>query len=452
MKFITDTKQRLQSQDLRTKNSIKNSAVMLLVKGVSITIGFLYVPLLLGQLDTVNYGIWLTLTSIVSWCSFLDIGLGHGLRNNLAKAIANNDTVLAKKLVGTSYFLLSCIVFVIAIIIGIVFPQFNWSRILNAPLDINNELTILSIVTILCFLFTFVLRLINSVLFAIQKPALSSFVEVSSQLVAFLVVAFMAYSNTHWSLLQYGCVISVIPVIVVFVYTIYLFSTKLKNLKFQLSDIDLSLSKQLFSLGLKFFVIQITAIMLFQTNNFILTHIVGPQAVTEYNISYKYIGVISMLFGIVNAPLWSATTDAFYRKDYKWIESTMHKMKKVFCCFVVLGIITVAISGIVYKIWLGGKMESDYLLQIMILIYYTLGMWCGIQCNVINGTGKVKLQFYFTSIEALCHIPLALVLGKLFGIYGVLLSMILMTAINAIWEPIQVKKILNNKATGLWNS
>ena len=425
---------------------------MLLVKGVSITIGFLYVPLLLGQLDTVNYGIWLTLTSIVSWCSFLDIGLGHGLRNNLAKAIANNDTVLAKKLVGTSYFLLSCIVFVIAIIIGIVFPQFNWSRILNAPLDINNELTILSIVTILCFLFTFVLRLINSVLFAIQKPALSSFVEVSSQLVAFLVVAFMAYSNTHWSLLQYGCVISVIPVIVVFVYTIYLFSTKLKNLKFQLSDIDLSLSKQLFSLGLKFFVIQITAIMLFQTNNFILTHIVGPQAVTEYNISYKYIGVISMLFGIVNAPLWSATTDAFYRKDYKWIESTMHKMKKVFCCFVVLGIITVAISGIVYKIWLGGKMESDYLLQIMILIYYTLGMWCGIQCNVINGTGKVKLQFYFTSIEALCHIPLALVLGKLFGIYGVLLSMILMTAINAIWEPIQVKKILNNKATGLWNS
>lgn len=452
MKFITDTKQRLQSQDLRTKNSIKNSAVMLLVKGVSITIGFLYVPLLLGQLDTVNYGIWLTLTSIVSWCSFLDIGLGHGLRNNLAKAIANNDTVLAKKLVGTSYFLLSCIVFVIAIIIGIVFPQFNWSRILNAPLDINNELTILSIVTILCFLFTFVLRLINSVLFAIQKPALSSFVEVSSQLVAFLVVAFMAYSNTHWSLLQYGCVISVIPVIVAFVYTIYLFSTKLKNLKFQLSDIDLSLSKQLFSLGLKFFVIQITAIMLFQTNNFILTHIVGPQAVTEYNISYKYIGVISMLFGIVNAPLWSATTDAFYRKDYKWIESTMHKMKKVFCCFVVLGIITVAISGIVYKIWLGGKMESDYLLQIMILIYYTLGMWCGIQCNVINGTGKVKLQFYFTSIEALCHIPLALVLGNLFGIYGVLLSMIIMTAINAIWEPIQVKKILNNKATGLWNS
>lgn len=451
MRSISTIICKLKSQDVRTKSSIKNSVVMLIIKGISILISLLYVPLLIGQLDSVNYGIWLTLTSIVSWCSFLDIGLGHGLRNNLAKAIAENNTVLAKRLVATSYFLLACVVLLAGVIVVIVFPIFNWSNILNAPQSLNQDLTVLTIVTIVCFLTTFVLRLINSILFAIQKPALSSLVEVSSQFVAFLMVAIMANSGYKWSLLQYGSVISVIPVIVVFIYTLILFSTKLKNLSFNVKDIDLKLSNNLFNLGFKFLVIQITAILLFQTNNFILTHVIGPEAVTEYNISYKYIGIISMLFSIINAPLWSATTDAYFRKDFKWIVSTLTKMKKVFFCFVVLGVFAVLISGIVYKIWLSNKIESDYFLQILILCYYTFSMWCGIHCSIINGTGKVKLQFYFTTVEALCHIPLAIFLGHLFGIYGVIMSMILMTAINAIWEPIQVKKILNNDTKGIWN-
>ena len=451
MRSISTIISNFQNKNHRTRSSIKNSVVMLIIKGISIVISLLYVPLLIGQLDSVNYGIWLTLTSIVSWCSFLDIGLGHGLRNNLAKAIAENNTVIAKKFVATSYFLLACIVLIAGIIVIIVFPFFNWSKILNAPQSFNQDLTVLSIITIICFLATFVLRLINSILFAIQKPALSSLVEVSSQFVAFLMVAMMAHSGSKWSLLQYGSVVSIIPVIVVFIYTLILFSTKLKNLSFKVTDIDLKLSDKLFNLGFKFLVIQITAILLFQTNNFILTQIIGPEAVTEYNISYKYIGIISMLFSIINAPLWSATTDAYFRKDFKWIASTLAKMKKVFVCFVGLGILAVVVSGIVYKIWLSNKVESDYFLQILILCYYTLSMWCGIHCSIINGTGKVKLQFYFTSIEALCHIPLAILLGNLFGMYGVIMSMILMTAINAIWEPIQVKKILNNETKGVWN-
>lgn len=451
MRSISTIISNLKNQDVRTKSSIKNSFVMLIIKGVSIVISLLYVPLLIGQLDTVNYGIWLTLTSIVSWCSFLDIGLGHGLRNNLAKAIAENNTELAKGFVATSYFILACVGLLAGIIVITVFPVFNWANILNAPQSLNQELTVLSIVTLVCFLATFVLRLINSILFAIQKPALSSLVEVSSQFVAFLMVAIMAHSGCRWSLLQYGSVVSIIPVIVVFIYTLILFSTKLKNLSFKVTDIDLKLSNKLFNLGFKFLVIQITAILLFQTNNFILAHIVGPEAVTEYNISYKYIGIISMLFSIINAPLWSATTDAYFRKDFKWIESSLAKMKKVFFCFVVLGIWAVIVSGIVYKIWLSNKVEIDYFLQILILCYYILSMWCGIHCSVINGTGKVKLQFYFTSIEALCHIPLAIFLGNLLGTYGVIMSMIAMTAINAIWEPIQVKKILNNETKGIWN-
>jgi hypothetical protein len=34
-----------------------------------------------------RYEIWLTLSSIVGWFSFFDVGLGHGLRNKFAPSL-----------------------------------------------------------------------------------------------------------------------------------------------------------------------------------------------------------------------------------------------------------------------------------------------------------------------------------------------------------------------------
>lgn len=452
MGFILNLINRLRNQDNRTKNSAKNSMYMLIIKCVSLVISFLYVPLLLSQLDAINYGIWLTLTSLVSWCSFMDIGLGHGLRNNLTKSITEGDFKLARKLVSTSYAILFLIVIIASVFVILVFSHFNWSKILNAPKEFNNDLTILAIITLVSFLFNFVLRLLNSILLAIQKPAFSSVIEVSSQFITFVVIVIMANLNHKFSLLEYGTVISVLPVIVLTLYTFILFSTKLKDLSFKISYIEFSLAGDLFYLGVKFFLIQLSAIALFQTNNFILTHVVGLSAVTDFNISYKYIGIISVFFGIIITPLWSATTDAYYRGDVKWIEGLLKKMKVVFLLFVLAGILMVICSGFVYKIWLQGQIRTDYIVQLLVLFYFSLNMWCGIHCNIINGIGKVKLQFLITTSEAVLHIPLAVILGNFMGIYGVLTSMILMTLINAIWEPIQVKKLLNKTAVKIWNS
>ena len=48
------------------------------------------------------------------------------------------------------------------------------------------------------------------------------------------------------------------------------------------------------------------------------------------------------------------------------------------------------------------------------------------------------------------HIPLSIVLGKQVGAYGVIASMIFINLIYAIVFNIQVNKILNKKAKGIW--
>ena len=63
---------------------------------VSVLINFLLVPLTLNYLNPTRYGIWLTLTSVINWVNVLDIGLGTGLRNKFAEALATNDDGLAR--------------------------------------------------------------------------------------------------------------------------------------------------------------------------------------------------------------------------------------------------------------------------------------------------------------------------------------------------------------------
>ena len=55
----------------RSIKAKKNVLSMLFIKGGSILVGLLLVPLTLEYVDSESYGIWLTLSSMVAWISFL---------------------------------------------------------------------------------------------------------------------------------------------------------------------------------------------------------------------------------------------------------------------------------------------------------------------------------------------------------------------------------------------
>src|SRR5438876_10388425 len=73
----------------RTIRIKKNIFSSFLLKSASIFIGMIMVPMTINYVNPTQYGIWLTLSSMISWFSFFDIGLGNGLKNKLAAANAS---------------------------------------------------------------------------------------------------------------------------------------------------------------------------------------------------------------------------------------------------------------------------------------------------------------------------------------------------------------------------
>ena len=85
---VTDIWNRIYNQgDNRTVKAKRNILQMLFLKGGTILVGLLLVPLTLNYVDAERYGIWLTLSSMVAWMSFFDIGINNGLKNRLAESI-----------------------------------------------------------------------------------------------------------------------------------------------------------------------------------------------------------------------------------------------------------------------------------------------------------------------------------------------------------------------------
>ena len=425
---------------------------MLILKGVSLLISILYVPLLLHSMSSVNYGIWLTLTSIVSWVAMCDIGLGNGLRNKLAEAIAVKDLLLGRKYISTAYVSLFTLMGIIVILFLIISKFISWNTVLNAS-ELNQiELNSLVNIVFITFCINFVLSLLNSVLLALQVPATSSIITTLGQLLSYIAVLIAVKAFNETSVLTLGTIISVIPVIVLLIFSIILFLSKYKNLSPSIKYFDFSKLVDVLSLGVKFFFLQIITIILYQSNNLIITHIVDPSAVVEYNIAFKYMNVLLMIYTIIVTPLWSATTDAYIKGDIKWIKNVIKKMNILSLIFILIGLVMFVASNPIYSLWLNIPKSNISIITTGLIYIYTVGNILYANYGyILNGIGKLKLQLVITSLLAILYIPISILLGKLYGLNGILAAFSSVAIINSIWSKKQLSKIISGSAYGIWN-
>ena len=447
-----EIRKKYSSADTRSKKMYKNTAAMIGIRGISMILTLISAPIMLHHVDRADYGVLLTLTSIVGWVGYMDIGLGNGLRNKLPEFIANNDFNSAKKIVSSCYATLAIYVALIITVFLIISPFVDWLEVLNSPTSDAKEIRELTNVVFIAFCIQFLLGLLNSILFAYQMPAFQSLFTFAGQALALIALIIQVFVFDITSVLQIGAVNSMIPPLVLFCGSIGLFRTKLRNITPSLMYVDLKSVSGILSLGMKFFVLQMITIVLFQANSIIIARVVNPEAVVEYNLAFKYVSLLTMIFTIVITPIWSATTDAYIRKDFTWIKKTISFSQKVCFISILIGILMLFLSKYIYGIWLGKDViDISYSTTGLILLYISFEMLYKVYGTIINGTGKVFAQMILTGIIAIIYIPLALLLGSSCGLSGVLIANVIVFAVNYIGAKMQCNKLINQTATGIWN-
>lgn len=421
----------------------KSMLLSVIFKPLGMLISFIYTPVLLAYLGEESYGIWSTLLSIINWINYFDVGIGNGLRNRLAKDLTNGDTDSARSAVSTAYIALSTITGVLFVAGMLVISGLDCFRVFNTTINVKPAFQISFV--FLCI--NFVLSLSKMQLYATQQAEKVGLMTVLIQLFNLIGIIGLRFV-TKQSITGVAIVVGMSGLLVNVIFTVKVwkrYSALVPRFSFfrreKLSDIC--------SIGVKFFFIQIAALILYSTDNIIITQLFGPEYVTPYNTAYTVFGLVNGLFGAFIAPLWSRFTTAAELQDYVWMKKTILNLDKTLPFIALILIIGTVLFKPVSAIWLQKELVYDSGLIPLMAVYFFMMVQGSIYATAMNGMGRINLQLILSVISAVLNIPLSIYFGKYLNMRttGVLLATIICLLLTNIPLTITLHRYLNKHIT-----
>ncbi|MUP44558.1 MATE family efflux transporter [Gramella sp. BOM4] len=443
---------RIGIKSERSKNIVNHIGWSLFYRIGSMASNLLMVPLAISYLDSENYGVWLTLSSFIGWFSFLDVGLGNGLRNKFAEAKARDDFEKAQAYVSTAYGTIGC-VSLIAIIFFLGINQFiEWTQVFNTRPSLQGELSVLLPIIITFFCVQLIVKLVTSIYQADQNHSIQGKIQFFVQFLSVIAIWILTFLERS-SLLIFGVIYSALPVVLLTCLNFFAFKKRFKKYKPNISLWKKQYFNEITGLGFSFFIIQISGIILFSTDNYIITKLFGPAQVVPYSIAFKYFGLAYMVVGTILTPYWSSVTLAYAKQELTWIKKSMKNLMRIVGLAIIGVFIMLVLSDTAYKIWIGDLVNIPGSLSICMAFYFIITIFYSLYNNFLNGLGKIKIQMYTVLITSIINIPLSIFLARELelGVKGVILSTIICVLPQAILSPIQYWKIISGKASGVWN-
>jgi O-antigen/teichoic acid export membrane protein len=442
-----------ESHITSTRSSLlqKNILASFIIKGWSAVIVLLMVPATLHCLGEYKNGIWLTISSLLLWIDNMDIGLGNGLRNKIAEYIAHGERERTRSLVSSTFALLSCIIIPVMLVLLLLIAVGDPYQVFNAAPTKVPHLDQVLMVTVILVCTSFVFKLIGNFYMGLQLPAVSNLLIALGQTLALIGTYIVLWSGSH-SLMFIALVNTVSPLLVYLLAYPYTFFYKYPQLRPSFRLIDFKEAKAVINMGVQFFIMQISSVVLFMTSNILISNLFSPEMVTPYQITYRYFSILLVVFTVICMPFWNATTDAYQRNDMEWIRQAASKLRLMTIGILLCLIVMVALSDIVYAIWIDRQTVIDIRMSIVMAAYIFILIYSMRYSYFINGIGTLRLQLIFTATAAIVFIPLAYL--ATWWTHDIIWFMVVMCLVNIpglIVNRIQFYKLINGKAKGIWN-
>lgn len=419
--------------DQRDKLIYKNTILNYIGRIVYYVFSFLAVPLALTYMGKERFGIFQIILTFLTWTSLANLGIGNGLRNKISEYIGNNRKNELRGIIGSAFSIAISIASVL-LIIGSVFIWFIFEPewiISNASLSYN-EIKLTFLVSFIFFCLNLIAGLFSSIAYGIHKSYLTSFVLVV-QYASYCILLYFLIETNQVSFLVYVSIAYGISTIVAQIVP-FLRIAKDKILwppEFSKRKIY---NNELLQMSLSFFVLQLSAIVLFSSDNIILSKLLGPSDVAEYSIAYKVFFLIITFFSILLIQVWNLTTDALARKDFNWINKTVKKLHLILVP-VFMGTILIAVFlNYIVKLWVGEAFNYSLQFRLIFAFYVLVHCSNAIYVHILNGLGKLKIQTIAYIIGAIVNFVLSyfFITALDSGIIGVLYSKLICVAFTSI--------------------
>jgi O-antigen/teichoic acid export membrane protein len=437
-------KERYRRAALTTSTSIA-------ARGVSILTGLIAVRLAVRYLGTERYGLWMTITSVVSMMSFADLGVGNGLLNSISEAHGRDQVASVRKYVSSAFFVLFGIAILLVGLFAVAYPFVPWPRLFNVSSALAaHEAGPAVVVFLACFLINLPLGVVQRVQTGYQEGFASDLWSAAGGLLGFggLLVAIYFQAGLPWLLMAIsgGQLLGIIG------NWGYEFCWTRPWLFPVWSAWDTGAARRILRTGVMFLILQACYVFSFMADNLIITQILGPEAVTQFAVPMRMFLFTLSVAGMFLSPLWPAYGEAIARGDVKWVRATV--VRSTGLCLLVFGPIALSLAlfgKVIAHIWVGPQIQPSSFLLLGMGIWTVLVIYGNSMAMFFNGAYILKFQVGVAVSVAAGSLALKILCARSIGLPGIIWAGALTCLLADVAVTIYLSRLLN-KPAAFWQA
>jgi O-antigen/teichoic acid export membrane protein len=394
-------------------------------KLLSVATALISVPLTLHYLGGERYGMWMTMSSVIAMLAFADLGMGNGLINAVAESHGRDDNETIRKQVSSGFFILSLIAVVIVVLFSAVYSSIGWYRIFNvqsalAQAEAGPALAVFAA----CFALNIPLGIVQRVQTALQQGFTASLWQCLGSVLglAGVLLAIHLEGGLPWLI---GAMVGA-PLFAALGNSIHFFFHARPDLSPAIRFVSRAMIQRIARTGVLFLVLQIVVAVAYASDNIVIAQMLGASAVTEYAVPEKMFSLITVLLGMVLAPLWPAYGEAIARGDSAWVRQTLKRsLITAVSIAAVLSSLLVLFGDRIISAWVGHEVSPPFLLLVGLGAWKILEAAGSALAAFLNGANVLRLQMLIASVMGITAIALKFILVVQIGLPGVVLATIL---------------------------
>ena len=418
----------------RTKNSIRNSSVALLLQFIALLLGFFSRKIFLDYLGTEVLGLNSTAASLLGFLNIAELGIGSAIAVTLYKPLFQKDRETIKEIValqGWLYKKIACF-----IIFGSVVLMFFFPRIFS-----KMELPLwYAYATYTAFLFSSLLGYFVNyreiLLSADQKEYKIQFnfrlVFIVKVLAQALAVRFLHNPYIWWLAFEVSFAVVGSYFLNRVIYKDYPFiKEKVESpgeLRHKFPDVVTKVKQMFFH--------KIGGFVLTQTSPLIIYAYASLTLVALYGNYLLITNNLSLLLGALFAGLGASVGNMIAEGDRPLILKVFKELfSSRFLAVMVCSICIWILADPFISVWLGPEYLLDKMTLILIIVIFFLGTMRAVVDTFISSYGLFQ-DIWAPVVEAVLNLGCSIGLGYFYGLHGILTGVIISQLIIVFtWKP-----------------
>ncbi|MHB1865679.1 MAG: lipopolysaccharide biosynthesis protein [Acidobacteriaceae bacterium] len=417
-------------------------------RGISIAVSAISIPLTVRYLGAEMYGVWVTIGTTLAMLAVMDLGIGNTLTNSISEAYALGSKQLAGLYTASAFWMM----FTLALFLGVIgYPLWrvlNFGSIFNIhnPFAIQQSRDAVG-VAYLIFLLGLPVGLINKILGGYQQLQIANYFSVAGAVLSLFAIVATTYFRAGLVVLvlAYSGSLLLTDMICMF----WLFLSYKPWLFPSLSKVHLATAKQILSFGGMFFLLQLSGLVVFNSDNLVIAHFMGPRQVTPYNVTWRLVGYAGILQNLVMPALWPAYSEAIVRGDATWVRSTYRRTMWVTMLFASAFCLVFLFLGRPFiRIWASSAAVPSEGLLIAMCVWTLISTMMNNEATLLVAANEIRLQTALSLVAAAVNLFLSIILVQRIGAIGVILGTIVSYILVLIgpqtWKTTNVLKNLKS--------